>query len=70
MIEEILITQLDPRQVKQLDAADKASLSNPGYSVEVYAAILKQSPGCLELRKKLRALQLRIGKSHLRSLYA
>ena len=53
MIEEILITQLDPRQVKQLDAADKASLSNPGYSVEVYAAILKQSPGCLELLLKL-----------------
>ena len=68
MIEEILITQLDPRQVKQLDAADKASLSNPGYSVEVYAAILKQSPGCLELRKKLRALQLRIAQSSTKGL--
>tara|TARA_B100000212_G_scaffold239367_1_gene182286 strand:+ start:3205 stop:4608 length:1404 start_codon:yes stop_codon:yes gene_type:complete len=68
MIEEILINQLDPRQVKQLEAADKASLSNPSYSIEVYAAILKQSPGCLELRKKLRALQLRIAKSSTKGL--
>ena len=68
MIEEILINQLDPRQVKQLEAADKASLSNPGYSIEVYAAILKQSPGCLELRKKLRALQLRIAQSSTKGL--
>ena len=68
MIEEILINQLDPRQVKQLEAADKASLSNPSYSIEVYAAILKQSPGCLELRKKLRALQLRIAQSSTKGL--
>lgn len=68
MIEEILINQLDPRQVKQLEAADKASLSNPSYSIEIYAAILKQSHGCLELRKKLRALQFRMAQSSTKGL--
>ena len=62
MIEEIPITKLDQRQIKQLEAADKASLTNPNYSTEIYSAILNNSPGCLELRKKLRELQLRIAK--------
>ena len=53
MIQESTIAELDPRQVKQVEAADKAALTNPSYSVEIYSAILKLSPGCLELRKKL-----------------
>lgn len=40
MIEEILITQLDPRQVKQLDAADKASLSNPECGASSTAGVI------------------------------
>ena len=61
MIEEIDIAQLDPRQIKQLEAADKALKSDPSYSCDIYSAILKQSPGCLELRKRLRQQQLKSG---------
>lgn len=59
MIDEIPIADLDPRQVKQLESADNVAQGNPTHALEIYSAILKQSPGCLELRKKLRALQLR-----------
>jgi len=59
MIEEIKVSQLDPRQIKQLDAADKAQNADSSYSCEIYSAILKQSPGCLELRKRLRFQQLK-----------
>jgi len=63
MTEEIEISQLDPRLVKQLMAADKALASDPSYSLEIYNSVLKQSPGCLELRKKLRALQFKQSKN-------
>ena len=63
MIEEIQIAQLDPRQIKQLEAADKAFSKDPNYSFEVFSAILKQSPNCLELRKKLRLHQLQLAKN-------
>ncbi|SVC75954.1 uncharacterized protein METZ01_LOCUS328808 [marine metagenome] len=59
MIDEIPIADLDPRQVKQLESADGVAQSNPDHTLEIYGAISKQSPGCLELRKKLRALQLK-----------
>jgi tetratricopeptide (TPR) repeat protein len=59
MIQEIPIAQLDPRQVKQLEAAEAAIQSNLSYTLEVYSSILKQSQGCIELRKKLRALQIK-----------
>ncbi len=59
MIDEIPIADLDPRQVKQLESADGVAQSNPAHTLEIYGAISKQSPGCLELRKKLRALQLK-----------
>jgi tetratricopeptide (TPR) repeat protein len=64
MIEELSISDLDPRLIKQLEAADKALQSNSSYSIEIYSAILHQQPGCVELRKKLRAKQLQLaGKS-------
>ena len=68
MIQESTIAELDPRQIKQLEAADKAVTSNPSYSVEIYSAVLKLSPGCIELRKKLRALQLRMAKKSTKGL--
>jgi Flp pilus assembly protein TadD len=68
MIQEITIAQLDPRQVKQLEAADAAANSNPGYSLEIYSSILKQSQGCLELRKKLRALQFKKAQSSTKGI--
>ncbi len=59
MIEEIDISQLDPRQVKQVEGADRALRSDPDYSMEIYRSVLKQSPGCLELRKRLRDQQIK-----------
>jgi len=59
MIEEIPIAALDPRQIKQLESADQTSRGNPTYALEIYSAILSQNPGCLELRRKLRALQFK-----------
>ena len=59
MIEEIPIAKLDPRQIKQLESADEAAQTNPTYAMEIYGAILKQNQGCLQLRQKLRALQLK-----------
>ncbi|MDG1325360.1 MAG: tetratricopeptide repeat protein [Opitutales bacterium] len=59
MIQEIPIAQLDPRQVKQLETAEAAVQTNLSYTLEVYSSILKQSQGCIELRKKLRALQIK-----------
>lgn len=68
MIKETNISELDPRQIRQLEAADKAMTSNPSYSLEIYAAVLKLSPGCLELRKKLRMLQLRMAQNSTKGL--
>lgn len=59
MITEITISQLDPRQVKQLEAADAAIRTNINYTLEIYSSILKQSQGCIELRKKLRDIQIK-----------
>ena len=69
MIEEIPITNLDPRQVKQVDGADKALISNPSYSREIYSAILKLAPGCLEIRKKLRNLQFRLASKNIKVFF-
>jgi hypothetical protein len=44
MIEEIEIADLDPRQIKQLEGADRAIAKDPNYSIDIYSAILKQSP--------------------------
>ena len=63
MIEEIKISALDPRQIKQLDAANRALAKDANYSINIYSAILKQSPGCLELRQCLRTQQLKIAKN-------
>ena len=68
MIKETNISELDPRQIRQLEAADKAMTSNPSYSLEIYAAVLKLTPGCLELRKKLRMLQLRMAQNSTKGL--
>ena len=63
MIEEIKIADLDPRQIKQLEGADRAIAQDPNYSIDIYSAILKQSPGCLELRKRLREQQFKVAKN-------
>ena len=47
MPEEISIADLDPRQAKQIEAAETAEKMNPSYALEVLGAVLKQVPGCL-----------------------
>ena len=68
MIQEISISDLDPRQIKQLEGADRALSKDVNYSLEIYSSILKQSPGCLELRKRLRQQQLKIAKSNTKGI--
>lgn len=68
MIEEIPISALDPRQVKQLEGADKVLNSNPNYAKEIYSAVVKLSPGCLEVRRKLRSLQFRLNPNSSKGL--
>lgn len=68
MIQEISISELDPRQVKQLEAADRAVKKDINYTLDIYSAILRQSPGCLELRKHLRSQQLKLSKSSSKGL--
>ena len=63
MIQEIAISDLDSRLIKQLEAADRAIGKDINYSLDIYSAVLKQAPGCLELRKRLRNQQLKIAKS-------
>lgn len=68
MIEEIPISALDPRQVKQIEGAEKVLNSNPNYAKEIYSAVVKLSPGCLDLRRKLRALQFRLNPNSSKGL--
>jgi len=68
MIQEISISDLDPRQIKQLEGADRALSKDINYSLDIYSSILKQSPGCLELRKRLRQQQMKIAKSKAKSI--
>ena len=69
MIEEIPISALDPRQVKQLEGADKVLNSNPSYSKrEIYSAVVKLSQICLDVRRKLRALQFRLNPNSSKGL--
>ena len=68
MIQEISISDLDPRQIKQLEGADRALSKDVNYSLDIYSSILKQSPGCLELRKRLRQQQMKIAKSSAKSI--
>ncbi len=68
MIQEITISDLDSRLIKQLEAADRAIGKDINYSLNIYSAVLKQAPGCLELRKRLRNQQLKIAKSSNKGL--
>lgn len=60
MDKEIAITNLDPRLQKQIAAAlQAAGQGNPAYAVDVCGRILRDHPNCLEVRKILRAAQMR-----------
>ena len=76
MIQEVDIIQLDPRLIKQLEGADRAESSDVGYTMEIYSSILKQYPGCLELRKNFviynsnkRQMAVRVGWNARKGYY-
>lgn len=59
-MEEVAIESLDPRLRKQVDKASVAiDKGNPAYAIDVCMNILKQTPGCLEVREILRKAQNR-----------
>ena len=56
---EISIAELPEQFRKQAERASEMEIKNVDYAIEIYANILKQQPNCLELRRKLRAAQIK-----------
>ena len=56
---EISIAELPEQFRKQAERASEMEIKNVAYAIEIYANILKQQPNCLELRRKLRAAQIK-----------
>ncbi len=54
---EIALKDLDPRQRKQVDKALQSLKRNASYTIDVCNSILRQYPGCLEVRQILRKAQ-------------
>ena len=64
------MAELSEQFRKQIERATEMELKNIDYAIEIYANILRQHPGCLELRKKLRAAQqTKSGKSNTLSSF-
>lgn len=58
MLEEISLSSLDNRLVKQVESAEAAlKKGNPTYAIDVCSRILETHPGCLDVRKILRRAQ-------------
>src|SRR5690606_17445488 len=61
---EILISDLDSRLQKQVENARFAiDRGNLQYAIEICAHVLSQEPGCLPVRKLLRAAQMKLFRS-------
>lgn len=56
---EIQIKDLDPRFIKQLEAAEKSIDKNPAYTADICATILNKYPACVEVRKIMRQAQFK-----------
>lgn len=56
-MKKVSLTELDPRLQKQISAAEQQVRSNPQYAVEILTGILARNPGCIEVRRALRAAQ-------------
>jgi tetratricopeptide (TPR) repeat protein len=54
---EQTLRDLDPRIQRQIEAADKAIATNPGYAIEICSGVLSTNPGCIDARKILRKAQ-------------
>ena len=55
--QEIALKDLDPRLRKQVDKAVQSLKRNASYAIDVCNSILRQHPGCLEVRQILRKAQ-------------
>lgn len=61
---EITLKELDPRLQKQVQGADQSiARGNPNYAIDICSGILKQHPGCLDVRKILRKAQRKLAAS-------
>ena len=58
-MEELALSDLDPRLQKQIENARKAVDKNPSYAVDILFNIVDRNPGCLEARKILRQAEQR-----------
>lgn len=58
-IKETLISELDPRFVKQIENAEKSLSKNPEYAADICNTVLNKYPNCVEVRKILRQAQYR-----------
>jgi len=56
---EISLKDLDPRLIKQVEAAEKSIDKNPAYAIDVCSNILERRPSCADVRKVLRVAQRR-----------
>ena len=53
------INDLDPRFIKQLEAAEKSIDKNPAYVIDICSTILVKHPSCVDVRKILRQAQFK-----------
>lgn len=59
-MEELALSQIDPRLQKQIENASQAvEKGKPGYAIPVCNEVLRRHPGCVEVRRILRRAQMR-----------
>ena len=56
-IKEVLISELDPRFIRQIENAEKSLAKNPDYVIDICFTVLNKYPNCTEVRKILRQAQ-------------
>jgi tetratricopeptide (TPR) repeat protein len=59
-MQEVSLSELDPRLQKQIENACKAVDKNPSYAVDIISNIVSRNPGCLDARRLLRQAQERV----------
>ncbi len=69
-IKEVLLKDLDPRLIKQVETAEKSIDKDPSYAINVCLNILSKEPSCAEVRKILRKAQrAKFGKGNPVSVF-
>lgn len=54
---KVLLKDLDPRLLKQYQAAEQAVRTNPAYAAEIAQGLLQRHPECVDIRRLLRRAQ-------------